>query len=131
MSTHPHDVIYEGKCFLGVVSHWKKNIFLFQIDLDLGKKLGLSSKLTAESDAKFVDLYAYWEKVKQHSPISIFSLGLLPSSLRKSSAKIVYNPTESETKEFSINFSLGRIYILLIEDNVTFSFGQNKQRVEI
>jgi hypothetical protein len=79
--------------------------------LDLGKKLGLSSKLIAESDAKFVDLYSYWEKVKQHSPVSVLSLGLLPSSIRKTSVKIVYNPTESETKEFSLKFSLGRNFI--------------------
>jgi hypothetical protein len=76
--------------------------------LDLGKKVGLSCKLNAESDAKYVDLYSYWEKIKQHCPLSDFSLGLLPSSIRKTSTKIVYNPIESETKELSIQFNLGK-----------------------
>ena len=78
--------------------------------MDLGKRLGLSSKLIAETDAKFVDLYSYWEKVKQHSLVSVFSLGVLPSSIRKASTKIVYDPIESETKEFSLRFSLGMLY---------------------
>jgi hypothetical protein len=64
--------------------------------------------LNAESDAKYVDLYSYWEKIKQHSPLSVFSLGFLPSSVRKTSTKIVYNPVESETKELAIQFSLGK-----------------------
>jgi len=89
-------------------SIWNK----FQIDLDLGEKLGLSSKLTAETDAKFVDLYSYWEKVKQHNLASVFSLGVLPSSIRKTSTKIVYDPVESETKEFSLHFSLGMMIVV-------------------
>ena len=74
----------------------------------MGRKVGLSLKLNAESDAKYVDLYSYWEKIKQHSPLSVSSLGLLPSSIRKMSTKIVYNPIESETKELSLQFSLGK-----------------------
>ena len=70
--------------------------------------MGLSAKLTAESDAKYVDLYSYWEKIQQHSPLSLASLALLPSSVRKTSTKVVYHPNESETKEFTIRFSLGK-----------------------
>ena len=86
----------------------------------MGKKLGLSIKLIAESDAKFVDLYSYWEKVKQHSLVSIFSLGQLPSSIRKMSTKIVYNPTESETKELSLNFSLGMTFNFFVTRQLHF-----------
>lgn len=74
----------------------------------MGKHVGLSSKLIAETDAKFVDVYSYWQKIKQHGPASIASLGLLPSSIRKTSTKVVYNPTESETKELSLHFTLGK-----------------------
>lgn len=81
---------------------------LKKIDIDLGKKVSLSSKLIAESDAKYVDLYSYWEKIQQHSIVSIASLGLLPSSIRKTSAKIVYNPSESDTKELTLRFSLAK-----------------------
>ncbi len=79
-----------------------------QIDWDLGRKVGLSCKFNAESDAKYIDLYSYWEKIKQHSPLSVFSLGLLPSSIRKTSTMIVYNPIESETKDLTIQFNLGK-----------------------
>ncbi len=61
--------------------------------------------MTAESDAKYVDLHSYWEKINKGSPSSIM---LLPSSIRKTSAKIVYNPIESETKELALQFSLGK-----------------------
>jgi hypothetical protein len=76
--------------------------------LDLGRKVGVSLKLTAESDAKYVDLHSYLERINKESPLSISSLVLLPSSIRKASAKIVYNPIESETKEFTLQFSLGK-----------------------
>ena len=68
--------------------------------------MGLAIKLVAESDAKHVDLYSYWEKLKQHNPISVVTLGLLPSSVRRMSAKIVHNPDESETKELLLRFNI-------------------------
>jgi hypothetical protein len=79
-----------------------------KVELNLGKKLGLSSKLIAETDAEYVDLYSYWEKIQEHSPLSMVSLGFLPSSIKKTSTKIVYNPTESESKEFAVRFSLAQ-----------------------
>jgi hypothetical protein len=87
--------------------------------LNLGKHLGLSSKLIAETDAKYVDLYSYWEKIKQHSPLSALTLGALPSSVRKTSTKIIYNPIESDTKEFSLRFGLSKFFMSF---NASFSF---------
>jgi len=77
-------------------------------EIDFGKKLGVSSKLQAESDAQYVDLYSYWEKLRQHSPATVSQMALLPGSIRKSSFKIVYNPSESETKEFNVRFNLAQ-----------------------
>jgi len=74
----------------------------------LGKQFGLSAKLVAETDAKFVDLKSYWDKLRQLSPMSAVTLGLLPSSVRRTSTKIVYNPNESETKEINFHFSLSK-----------------------
>ena len=83
------------------------NIYSFQIELEFGHNIGLPSKLNAEVDATLADLYSFWDKVMEHDPVSIFSLGFMPSSIRMSSAKIVTNPVQFESKELSFNFSLG------------------------
>ena len=80
----------------------------------MGKNFGLSSKFTLETDAQYVDLLSYMEKIRQHSPTSILTLGLLPSSIRKCSAKLIYNPKDSDFKELTIHFSLG-LYFLIFE----------------
>jgi hypothetical protein len=74
----------------------------------MSKKTGLSVKLLAETDAKYVDFYSYWEKLKMRSPVALTSVDVLPSCIRRSSIKIVYNPAESDTKEVSLHFSLGK-----------------------
>ena len=80
-----------------------------QVEVDLSKRMGLSVKLSAETDAKYADFYSYWQKFQmRQSPIAISTFAALPSSIRRSSLKIVYNPAESETKEISLHFSLGQ-----------------------
>merc|ERR1712042_93306 len=74
--------------------------------MPIGQTLGLSGRLVAESDAKFTDIASYIEKLSQHSPLSILTAGILPSSVRKSSIKIEYHPSMSENKEFNINIKL-------------------------
>jgi len=76
------------------------------IDLPIGQTLGLAGRLIFESDAKFTDVTSYVQKISQHSPLSLLATGILPSTVRKSSVKIDYHPSESETKEFNINLKL-------------------------
>jgi hypothetical protein len=58
------------------------------MELSLGASVGISSRLTAESDADFADLATFVDKIRRNSLASIFNVGLLPSSIRLSSAKI-------------------------------------------
>jgi len=92
------------------------------IDLPIGQSLGLAGRLIVESDAKFTDIMSYMQKIGQHSPLSLLSAGILPSSVRKSSVKIDYHPSESETKEFNINLKLASTAGLL--ESLQHSSGQ-------
>jgi len=76
------------------------------LDIPIGQTLGLAGRLVAESDAKLTDISSYIQKIGQHSPLSLLVAGILPSSVRKSSVKIEYYPSRSETKEFNINVKL-------------------------
>merc|ERR1712142_827215 len=80
-------------------------------DISIGQALGLSGRFVAESDAKFTDIASYIEKLSQHSPVSVLTAGVLPSSVRKSSVKIEFHPEMSETKEFNINIKLSTPYM--------------------
>merc|ERR1719309_1816232 len=71
------------------------------IDIPIGQSLGLSGRLQLESDAQFSDLYSYLNTLRQHSPLSNLHMAIIPSSVRASSARILYNPTKSETKEIT------------------------------
>merc|ERR1712111_77079 len=70
--------------------------------MEVGRALGLSARVLYESDAKFVDMFSYIQKIIQHTPLSIFPIGIFPSSARMSSLALEYFPAKSETKEFNI-----------------------------
>jgi len=72
------------------------------ITMEVGRALGLSARVLYESDAKFVDMFSYIQKIIQHTPLSIFPIGILPSSARMTSLALEYLPAKSETKEFNI-----------------------------
>ena len=73
-----------------------------EINTNIGAPLDMDAKLIAESDAKYTDLYSFWEKISQHNPITLINTFYLPSTLRMSSVKVVFNPTTSRTKEISL-----------------------------
>ena len=75
---------------------------LKKFNMNIGAPLEIDAKVVAESDAKYTDLYAYLEKIRQHSPISFIRLGALPFSMRKTSLKILFKPETSRTREISI-----------------------------
>ena len=77
------------------------------IKVNIGEPLEVDAKLIAESDAKYTDLYSYWQKIKQHNPYTLIHYPL-PSTIRRTSVKVVFNPRTSKTKEISLVFGIGK-----------------------
>jgi len=73
---------------------------------NIGQPLELDVQIIGESDNKYVDLYSYWQKIRQHNLNSLVNSFFVPSTIRWSSGKIVFNPQQSKTKELSLTFSL-------------------------
>merc|ERR1711881_784596 len=67
-----------------------------------GAPLDIDVRVIAESDAKYTDIYSYLEKIRQQNPISLVHTAVLPSTIRRSSVKMVFNPQLSKTKEISM-----------------------------
>merc|ERR1712029_925122 len=76
------------------------------ISIEVGQPLGLSARVHYRSDAKFVDLVSYIQKITQRIPLSILPSAILPSTVRMSSGSIELLPAESLTKEFKLIISL-------------------------
>merc|ERR1712029_1190860 len=76
------------------------------ISIEVGQSLGLSARVHYHSDAKFVDLVSYIQKITQRIPLSILPSAILPSTVRMSSGSIELLPAESLTKEFKLIISL-------------------------
>merc|ERR1712168_1530361 len=76
------------------------------ISIEVGQPLGLSARVHYHSDAKFVALVSYIQKITQHTPLSILPSAVLPSTVRMSSVSIELLPAESVTKEFKLIISL-------------------------
>jgi len=72
------------------------------IVMELGQSLGVSARFEYQSDAQFVDMVSYIQKIIQHTPLSIIPSGIFPSSVRMSSLSLEYFPTKSEAKEFHV-----------------------------
>merc|ERR1719495_1052842 len=70
--------------------------------MEIGQSLGLSARVQYQTDAKFVDLFSYIQKIIQHTPLSIFPTGIFPSSIRMSSLSFEYLPARSQIKELNL-----------------------------
>ena len=55
--------------------------------------------------------FSYWQKIRQQSPVSLVHTFWMPSSVRMSSGKILFNPQTSKTKEISFALSLGKLFL--------------------
>merc|ERR1719347_579463 len=75
---------------------------LKSLKMNIGAPLDIDARIIAESDATYSDIYSYVEKIRQHNPISMVHTALLPSTIRRSSIKVVFNPQLSKTKEVDI-----------------------------
>jgi hypothetical protein len=87
---------------------------LKQVQRNIGEPLELDAQLIAESDNKYVDLYSYWQNIREHNFVSLYNTMLMTSSLRMSSTKILFNPQQSKTKEISLSFSLCKFDFIYI-----------------
>merc|ERR1719431_294102 len=76
------------------------------VSIEVGQSLGLSARVHYHSDAKFVDLVSYIQKITQHTPLSILPSAILPSTVRMSSVSLELFPAKSATKEFKLIISL-------------------------
>merc|ERR1719249_85604 len=72
------------------------------VKMEIGQSLGLSGRFVYQSDAQFVDIVSYIQKIVQHTPLSIIPSAVFPSSVRRSSMALTLNPAQSQTKEFTI-----------------------------
>merc|ERR1719219_2484994 len=75
---------------------------LKRFNMNIGAPLEIDARVIAESDAKYTDLYSYLEKIRQHNPISFVHTAILPSTIRRSSFRVVFNPEQSRTKAVSM-----------------------------
>merc|ERR1719219_1002127 len=75
---------------------------LKRFNMNIGAPLEIDARVIAESDAKYTDLYSYLEKIRQHNPISFVHTAILPSTIRRSSFRVVFNPVHSRTKAVSV-----------------------------
>jgi len=82
---------------------------LKEVKKNIGQALELDAKLLAESDAKFTDMYSYFQKIRQHSAASLINSFYLPSTLRMSSVKILFNPQQSRTKEIALTIGMVKV----------------------
>merc|ERR1719187_1990169 len=70
--------------------------------MEVGQSLGISGRVQWESEAQFVDVFSYIQKIIQHTPLTIIPSGIFPSSARMSSLSLEYFPNKSEVKEFNV-----------------------------
>ena len=84
---------------------------LKKVNLNIGAPLDIDARVVAESDAKYTDLYSYLEKIREHNPISLLHTTVLPSTIRRSSIRVVYNPQTSLTKEVSVVLGLCKLFM--------------------
>ena len=82
---------------------------LKQANYDIGRVIDMAGQVQYESDAKFVDLYSYIQKIKQQNIVSLLNTFYLPSTIRKTSARLVIKPQESRTKEITLTLSMMKL----------------------
>merc|ERR1719244_2393025 len=75
-------------------------------NMNIGAPLDIDARVVAESDAKYTDLYSYLEKIRQHNPISLVHTAILPSTIRRNSFRVVFNPVTSRTKAVSVTVEI-------------------------
>lgn len=105
-----------------IVSKVEKKV----IDYSVGKAIGISSSVHIETDAKYNDLYSWWEQLPRKSCwLSVPFLTVLPSSVRQSSLKYRIHPSESKTKSFSLHLNMDHAKKILDEESGLYQIEQS------
>ena len=81
---------------------------LILISFQLNKEFqGLvKGNVQIESDNTYIDMYSYWEKLRQHNVPSLLTLGPLVSSVKMSSFKLSIQPNMCQLNEVNLKFKL-------------------------
>ena len=66
----------------------------------------MEGNIQFESDNSYIDLYSYWEKLRQHNVPSLLTLGPLVSSVKMSSFKLSIQPSMCLMNEISLRLKL-------------------------
>ena len=79
-----------------------------QINIPVGKSLGISSELSVVSDSELpYDLGTLASRYAQHSLYSMFALSSMAPRARATSIKLNVNPANSATKRVATTFRYG------------------------
>jgi len=93
----------------------------------------INAKFQYESDNDFIDFYSYWQKIKQNTIHTLPYTLPLPSSVRKSSAKLLVKHSLWELKEVALKIRLWtqkpNALMKLISKPVEQSVEQEIQRI--
>jgi len=82
---------------------------LKKANYNIGRVIDIAGEVQYESDAKFIDLYSYIQKIRQQNIISLLNTFYLPSTIRKTSARLVIKPQQSRTKEITLTLSMMKL----------------------
>jgi len=94
----------------------------------------INAQFNYVSDNDFIDFYSYWQKIQQNSVNSLPHMAVLPSSVRKSEAKLEINPTLWELKQVQLKIQLWSNFqssalVKLISQRIDPAVKQEIQRI--
>merc|ERR1712002_113550 len=76
-------------------------------EIPLGEPLGLALRLKVETEQPFADIAEILYQLSQHRPLTLLALPFPLNTVKDHSIKLMYNPSNSNTKDISILLSAG------------------------
>merc|ERR1719334_1786442 len=76
-------------------------------EISLGESLGLALRLKVETEQPFADIAEILRQLSHHSPLTLLTLPFPLHTVKDHSIQLMYNPTNSNTKDISLLLSAG------------------------
>merc|ERR1719308_598497 len=76
-------------------------------EIPLGEALGLALRLKVETEQPFADVAELLHQLSHHSPLTLLTLPFPLHTVKDHSIQLMYNPTNSNTKDISLILSAG------------------------
>jgi len=76
-------------------------------EIPLGEPLGLALRLKVETEQPFADIAEILRQLSHHSPLTLLTLPFPLQTVKDHSIQLMYNPTNSNTKDISLLLSAG------------------------